>query len=121
MRVKSRYDVEFAYSAIDLFKKKYGIQHKNVIELKRELRRYFHQTTDRRIIHDNGIDGYTVLIACPDSVTDEESAEEWFMENEYRDCRTSAYDCTGQMFTPSHKLVNRQGKWYCYHDVRFDV
>ena len=91
-------------------------------DIKRGIRRYIHKQSDRRIVDDAGVDGYTVLIEMPlGADKSEEEAEEWFLENEYRECVPSAYDCTGQMFTRWHKLARRRGHWYCYHAVRFDV
>lgn len=91
--------------------------------LKKEIRRYnkHHANSDRRIVHEDGIDGYTALVTLPESVQSEEAAEEWFYSEEERTCAPSAYDCTGQAFTTYHKIVKRGERFFCYHQISFDV
>lgn len=120
-KIRGRDDLHFAYSLLGLLKKQ-GARDEQMNEIKKEIRRYYKgDVKDRRIIHEDGIDGYTVLIRCPENVSDDESAEEWFDYEERRECRPSMYDCTGQPFTIWHRFVERRGGWYCYHRVGFDV
>lgn len=122
--IRSKSDLSLAYSLLRLYMEQgtpVGNAHA-IEEAKKEIRKYTHKpSSTRRIIHDDGIDGYTALIEFPNDLEDEESAEEYFLANEYCECLPSAYDCTGQAFTRWHKLVKRRNRWYCYHCVRFDV
>ena len=93
-----------------------------LIELKRAIREYNNREIEKRwIIKDDGIDGFTALITFPEKITTYRQAREYFMDNYYCECRPSMYDCTGQAFTWTYKLVKRRGRWYCYHSVGFDV
>ena len=116
-RIRSTKDLELMY----LLLRSCDVPHEIADKYKRAIREYTHREKDRRVIGDDGIDGYTVLIALPDSITGREEAEEHFYNNEYRECLPSMYDCTGQAFTLTHRVVERRGRWYCYHTVRFDV
>ena len=118
MNIRNKKDLELAYI---LIKDSKLAKMPALAELKRDVRRYTHRENGRRVIQDDGIDGGTLLIKLPDDIETAEDAEMWFLENEYRECRPSAYDCTGQLFTSSFKLVERFGRWFCYHTVRFDV
>lgn len=92
-------------------------------EMKRELRKRIHEVdeSDRRIIKDYGIDGFIVRFALPSWVEDMETAEEWFDENERRECRPTMYDCTGDAFTSWHSIFKINGRYICYHSIGFDV
>ena len=57
----------------------------------------------------------------PKTITDEETAREWFEYNEYMHIRPSMYDCTGQLFTSWYKIIERNGRFYAYHCVSLDV
>ena len=95
----------------------------HIIETKRSIRLYTHREVDyeRRIIKDNGMDGYISLERLPADIRDLEEAQwffEWFMAYHYR---PSAYDCTGQAMTNWFKVFPRNGGFYAYHSVSFDV
>lgn len=101
-------------------------------DVKRELRRWAHRDTDvmdvgmgfmveSRIVKDDGIDGFVALLALPKVLDTEEEAQEFFDAFIRIDYRPSMYDCTGQAFTGWYKLFRRDGRFYVYHSVNYDV
>lgn len=95
-----------------------------VKELKRDIRGFFRKEKEklqRRLVKDNGIDGYIVLMQLPSFLNSKEDAAVYFEENEVMTCRPSIYDCTGQAFTSWYKIVERSGSLWAYHSVCFDV
>ena len=95
----------------------------HIIDTKRAARLYTHREVDydRRIIKNYGMDGYISLERLPADIRDEAEAKrffERFMTHEYR---PSAYDCTGQAMTNWFKVFPRNGGFYAYHSVSFDV
>ena len=106
-----------------------------VIELKRNLRQYAHRDTntydvgmgfmcERRIVKDEGIDGYIELVSIPeviDTLDGEDGADEFFKTFLEIHARPSMYDCTGQAFTSWFKIIERRGRFWAYHCVCFDV
>lgn len=107
----------------------------HVAELKRNIRQYANRNVnsfnigngvmcERRIVKDNGIDGFVELISFPeafDTIDGEDGAEEFFKTFFEIHARPSMYDCTGQAFTSWYKLFERNGRIYAYHCVGFDV
>ena len=91
--------------------------------LKHSIRIYFKNQSRKleKRVFDADYDGATFLIELPEEIETEEIAETWFEANEYCECIPSQYDCTGQAFTAWYKLVKRNGRWWCYHRVCFDV
>ena len=95
-----------------------------VKDLKKELRRFFRkkaQKSDRRIVKDNGIDGYIELIELPDRLRTLEEAKEYVEEYEVMEIVPSAYDCTGRPFTSWTKTFERNNRFFAYRSVCFDV
>lgn len=94
----------------------------HVCELKRQIREFTHRPADEsRIVHDDGFDGYVVLLPLPEFLETMEDAKEYFEEREVLTCRPSMYDCTGQAFTSWYKIFQRHGRFWAYHSVCFDV
>lgn len=103
----------------------------HIAGLKRVLRMWAHRETavdvgcgwmvERRMVKDNGIDGFVELVSIPDVFDTVEWAEKFFHDFLEMECRPSQYDCTGQAFTSWHKLFRRNGAFYVYHSVAFDV
>lgn len=93
------------------------------ISAKCAIRRYVHQPeSNRRIVKDEGMDGYIELVKLPTfHFESKEDAVEYFDQHYWIDMRPSAYDCTGQAFTKWAHLFQRHGMWYAYHAVGFDV
>lgn len=92
-------------------------------KLKQDIRRQLKKgvADGRRIVKDDGIDGYIELITLPGFIKSMESAEEYF-ENEIRiEPCYSIYDCTGKPFTSWEKIFERNGRFMAYHRVCFDV
>lgn len=88
-------------------------------DMKRAIRAYNRKEAEkpfRRLVKDEGVDGYVELMELPET----EDPEKWFDWNERLSCR-SAYDCTGQAFTRWHYIFRRRGKLMCYHAVGYDV
>ena len=97
-------------------------------EIKKEIRDYLKEEDKRkeRLIKDNGIDGGIVLLELPSEINSIkidsfELAEEYFKAYEYRRCRPSMYDCTGDSYTSWYKIIKRNNKFYAYHYIGFDV
>ena len=99
------------------------IRRKEMVAIKRELRRYSHRDTDFdcKIIKDEGMDGYVSLERLPDDIEDLDEAQRFFNEYIAIECCPSMYDCTGQAFTSWSKVFMRRGRYYAYHSVCFDV
>ena len=102
-----------------------------IATFKRELRKWAHRETavdvgmgfmvERRIVKEDGIDGYVELVSIPDVFDTEEAADAFFKDFLYISCRPSMYDCTGQAFTSWYKLFKRRGQFYAYHRIALDV
>lgn len=100
-----------------------------IYEIKKEIRDYYKEREEERkewLIKDNGINGGIVLFELPSEINSVkidsfELAEEYFKAYEYRRCRPSMYDCTGQVFTSWYKIIKRNNKFYAYHCISFDV
>ena len=127
--IRNNQDLRFAYEVLRLLSTNtYKVDNPEklaqcIIDTKRAARLYTHREVDydRRIIKDNGIDGYISLERRPADIRDEEEANfffEQFMSYKYR---PSAYDCTGQAMTNWFKIFPRNGGFYAYHSVSFDV
>ena len=117
--IRNKSDLEVAYTVLEACKEK--AKHERIKELKRAIREYNKRERDRWLVHDDGIDGYTELILLPEDIKTRRQAIRYFLDYEYSECIPSMYDCTGQRFTWSYKVVNRRGRWYVYHSVGFDV
>ena len=94
---------------------------RDMVEAKRAIRTFNRKPVSERRIIRSDFDGAVVLLPLPEFVKDEESANKWFVENEYKRYRPSMYDCTGQPFTSWYKLFRRNGKFWAYHGISMDV
>ena len=98
----------------------------SVYKIKKEIRDYYKRDERKEwLIRDDGIDGGIVLFELPSEINSIkidsfELAEEYFKAYEYRKCRPSMYDCTGQVFTSWYKIIKRNNKFYAYHCISFD-
>ena len=98
-------------------------------EIKKEIRDYYKEKEEERkewLIKDDGIDGGIVLFELPSEINSVkidsfELAKEYFEVYEYRRCRPSMYDCTGDSYTSWYKIIKRNNKFYAYHYIGFDV
>ena len=105
-----------------------GRDQKN-IEVKRSVRRFLHQPPAygplefRRIVRDDGMDGYVELVQLPHEMDDacRDDAVEWFMHKCWMEAPMSMYDCSGRAFSCWAKSFRRRGAWWFYHSVEFDV
>lgn len=139
-RVRNSKDFREGYELLNLFTRFDGQfdnpekARENMDNLKRELRAYAHRDTavdvglgfmcERRIVKDEGIDGYIELVSIPeviDTLDGEDGADEFFKTFLEIHARPSMYDCTGQAFTNWYKLFKRRGQFWAYHSVCFDV
>ena len=122
--IRNKLDLEIAYTLVGIVEEKIAEgrdKHDKLKELKKAIREYNKKERDRWCVHDDGIDGYTELLLLPEDIKTREQAIRYFLDYEYCECIPSMYDCTGQRFTWSYKVVNRRGRWYVYHSVGFDV
>lgn len=139
-RVRNDKDFREGYGLLHLFTRFDGQfdnpekARESMDSLKRELRAYAHRDTavdvgmgfmcERRIVKDEGIDGYIELVSIPeviDTLDGEDGADEFFKTFLEIHARPSMYDCTGQAFTSWYKLFKRRGQFWAYHSVGFDV
>lgn len=117
MQIRSENDLKLAYETINSFKEMMPMAQKTDValeyikELKRDIRGFFRKEKEkpqRRLVKDDGIDGYIVLIQLPSFLNSKEDAAVYFEENEVMTCRHSMYDCTGQAFTSWYKEVSQK-------------
>lgn len=128
-RVNDKETARKAYEAIRMFSALNDDVVKGMIaDIKRNLREWTHKPSNifdgniqRRIVKDDGIDGFVELVTLPDDIDNVEYAEKFFHENVYMECRPSMYDCTGQLFTSWYKLFKRGNRFFAYHSVACDV
>ena len=124
--IRDKKDLEVAYSILKLIDDD-GMEHmtlrrqKKQLELKAEIRRYHKVRKPYRRILKGDYDGYVEVLELPSTISSKEEAEDYFIYNEKRICRPSQYDCTGQLFTKSHSIVQRRGSFWLVHDVGRDV
>lgn len=91
--------------------------------IKREIRSYNNRPASNVRIISGDYNGHLDLVRLPDELDrmHEEAAADWFRNNCYLEAYNSQYDCTGQEFTNWFYLFRRQGHWFAYHKVCFDV
>lgn len=138
LQIKNDHDFRTGWSLLIEAEFNAECRQERIVELKRNLRKYANRgaTVDtglgfmceRRIVKDNGIDGYVELVSIPevfDTLEDDEEgnpgAETFFKDFFEIHARPSMYDCTGQTFTNWFKLFKRRGQFWAYHSVGFDV
>lgn len=92
-----------------------------IYAMKRDIREFNRRESDRVVISDNGIDGYTLRISCPEWVKTEAKAEEWFDAYERFGYRNYGWDCTGEALTAWHHIGKLAGRMVCWHHVAYDV
>ena len=97
----------------------------NLIDWKREARRYMRRERESladlpRLVKNDGIDGYTVLLPLPQNLANADQAEAWFLDNEYMEYIPTYYDCTGQLSTSWYKIIQKNGRYYAYHSISRD-
>ncbi len=122
-------DYRIGYEVLGIMQKTIAVDGSNhgrrkaLVDLKRNLRQYAHRDTgvDRRIIKDEGMDGFISLERLPDGIEDLDEAEAFFERFMYFPCPNSMYDCTGRPFTSWFKVFKRNDKFYAYHSVGVDV
>ena len=123
--VRNNQDLRVAYEILSFAKTLPETQNMSllIIDTKRAVRQYTHREVDydRRIIKDYGIDGYVALERLPADIRDEAEANRFFEQFMTCEYRPSAYDCTGQAMTNWFKVFPRNGGFYAYHSVSFDV
>ena len=100
--------------------KNYMIEEK-IEQQKREIRAFQKKQEGRRIVKDYGIDGFIELLELPEYIRSMAEGNEYFEECVANQAELSVYDCTGQAFTSWYKVFEREGKFFAYHSVSFDV
>lgn len=121
--IKNDAGLRMAYEMLGILKglewRKEGLE----ISIKRAIREYRQKSYNRgyrRIVKDEGMDGYIELVMLPAFDT-MEGADDFFRDRYYLEAPNSAYDCTGLFFTSWYKLFRRRGNWWAYHRVAVDV
>ena len=125
-RITNNQELRLAYEILNILSERSAQPEKlakHIIETKRAIRKYTHRDVsyDRRIVKDYGMDGYIALERLPDDLRDLPQAESFFERFMTYEYQPSAYDCTGQAMTNWFKVFRRNGGYYAYHSVSFDV
>lgn len=121
-QVRNTRDLRIAYGILRIAGRgNTGEFAEKLAELKQEIRKFNKRSSDRRIVKDNGIDGFVELVELPEYLKSTEDATEYFEEYEVRHAMPSMYDCTGQAFTSWFKVFKRHNKFFAYHSICFDV
>ncbi len=90
------------------------------IDMKHAIREYAKRpVSEDRVILDQG-EYCIVLQMMPESLKTLDEAEWYFVEEMERRYRPSMYDCTGQIFTRWHKIIQRRGRFMVYHALAID-
>lgn len=119
MNLRTLYEQLFFFQNLCLWNEK--IKNK-IIELKREIRVKNKYVSPYKLIScDYNYDSYKEIFTFPVWVATKEEAENYFNTYEYKTCKPSQYDCTGQHFTTYYKIFFRNGRWKVYHCVSVDV
>jgi len=132
MQVRNRNDLKVAYEVLSIYKEllsehgkmepeKMKSVKEKIAEQKCEIRKFHKKSSDRRIVKDDGIDGYVLLIELPETLENLRDAEEYFEERETICAVPSMFDCTGQAFTSWFKVFKRRDRFMAYHSICFDV
>ena len=115
-------DLRLAYMILELDAEHGERRKEHADNLKRKMRKFCNAPlSEKRIVSDNGIDGYIVLYPLPEYIQTAEEAKEYFNQYEYIEMTYSAYDCTGKAFTSWYKIFNRNNRFFVYHSIGFDV
>lgn len=127
MQVRNDNDLKVAYEILNIYKELISEHGKNervekrIAEQKREIRKFYKKSNDRRLVKDEGIDGYVLLIELPETLENMQDAKDYFEMRETICAVPSIFDCTGQAFTSWFKVFERRGRFMAYHAVGFDV
>lgn len=120
--IKNDAGLRMAYEMLGILQELDGRREGLEISIKRAIRVYSQRPASdyRRIVKDEGADGYIELVMLPAFDT-EAGAENFFLDRYYIEAPHAAYDCTGRCFTSWYKLFRRRGNWWAYHRVAVDV
>ena len=121
--LKATYEVLMDIQALRPLPGREEAVQEHIRELKKDIRDYFRQQKDdgRRIIRDDGIDGYIELVMFPEYLNTKDSAAAYFEEKEVFQCPNLPGGCSGQPFTCWYRIVCKQGKMWAYHRVAYDA
>lgn len=124
-RINNRRDLRLAYEILNDIRNFGGGQHFNtdyVKALKQDIREYLRfDNEEPDYCHQDDYGYITIRVEVPDYCKSDEDIEEWFDLCQRRTYRPSPYDCTGQLFTISYKIVTLHGQRYLYHHIGMDV
>lgn len=93
----------------------------DIVEMKRALRKFAHREVSAVRIIKGDMDGYLSIQRLPDRLHNLGEAEAYFDQHEAYHPVPSPYDCTGRPFTCWFKVCQRDGRFYAYHSVGFDL
>lgn len=108
-------------SITDMVQMRYAIQ-----RMKREIREYRDKYMETEVlvsVSDDYYDHEWTLIALPVGITDKRTAREYFKNNYYQFYKPQAWDCTGQWWTTSYIIWQRETdhRWMVWHKMNHDV
>ena len=123
--IRNDNDLRLAYEALHLVEKYVVDYNEKVVakvkETKKAIRQYRDRPDQGARVLESDFDSMTALIPLPEDIDDMEDAEYYFDHYLYRECAPSMYDCTGQIFTVWHRIIKRNGRFWCYHRTAMDV
>ena len=128
MTIKNSRDLRLAYDQLNMMAKLVDITkvdypekvQEHILDIKMSIRRYNKRSSDRRLVKDDGIDGYIELIQLPKFIETKDEGDEYFIKSELLYTPNTAYDCTGKPFTSWFKVFFRRGRAMAYHKVSID-
>lgn len=126
MRIQYKDDLRTAYCVLNGYKKLAALHGWNdnacqmVIDIKKSIREFLKRPS-RRIVHSDGIDGFTELLELPEYIQTKDKATEYFENEVFIPAFHSQYDCTGRAFTSGYKIFQRRGRFHAYHSISYDV
>ena len=117
MTIRNNKDLELAYFYLKMLDSNADYTK----ELKRDIRAYTHRPERISRVFDADYDGYIAVYPLPERIASKEEAIDFFEDNERRSYRPSYYDCTGQAFTAWYKVFQKNGRFWVYHRISYDV
>ena len=123
-RINDKESLRLAYEILDMVKK-LDKENKNaeyIKQLKSDIREYLRfDNEEPDYVHYDDYGSFTIRVEVPDYCKTDEDIEEWFDLCQRRTAMPSQYDCTGQLFTISYKVITLHGQRYLYHYIGMDV
>lgn len=125
--IRNNRDLRVAYEILDILANKDMVAknsekvRNHEIRIKRAIREYLACAPDPAQVVRSDYDSLLVVFPLPEHLENELDAQNYFLDNYFREAYPSAYDCTGQIFTSWYKIFRRRGQFWAYHATSMDV